>query len=500
MKVLKITELLSAILTVCLTGILLCPCAAAQSQSGKVVSAALSQVGYTERSDEFTQFGQWFGISKGYWCDMFVSWCADQAGVPREIFPPSASCTAHVRLFTKKGQYVRSAARGGNALPQQGDLIFFYDPICDPDGRRLTHVGLVLYTENGRVYTVEGNALTNRTDCAYQILHENHRDKLDPDDYVAVNSYSLDAPQIHGYAVPAYTSREALALDGFVDLGRFAAQHGQFRVLCDEGVMASTSSHTFSPRGGMSRGEFLSDVLSLYGLSGWTADTTAFSDVPESSPWYAAVMTARCAGIVQGTGENCFRPDAYISGPSAQAILSGTLAYIGMDGQTFSFSSGDQSYICGDYTIRADLAQALWTLRGGVPLPKRFDCPILLDSQDTGWDALQINGACCVPLETLQKLYPSLCAVQDTAGTSVPDVPAAEQELSGGTLPVPFAYTQRVCPAALTLQNGEKRAAVTSFRFDGKEYVALRETAALLPLEVQWNSAARTVELRGLTV
>ena len=302
-------KLLSALLALCLCAALLCPAYAAQSQSAAVVSQALRQTGYTEHSDEWTQFGQWYGIPHGYWCDYCSFPGAQTAPVcPMRSSPPPSSCTAHVKAFTKKGRYAASIARGGTYLPRQGDLIFFYDPVCNPTGSRQVHVGLVLYTENGRVFTVEGNSLSKRTDLPYQTVHDNAADDQDPLDYVTVNSYALDAPQIHGYAIPAYTGRDALSLSGFVDLGKYSNLRSQVETLCAENIMAPTSSHTFSPNHGMTRGEFLADVMALFGLSGWRDDTPAFSDVSANSPWYDAVMTARCAGIVRGSGSNTFSP------------------------------------------------------------------------------------------------------------------------------------------------------------------------------------------------
>ena len=57
----------------------------------------------------------------GYWCDMFVSWCANQAGVSWNVFPASSSCTLHVNQFKQQGRFYPSAIRGGSYIPQQGD-------------------------------------------------------------------------------------------------------------------------------------------------------------------------------------------------------------------------------------------------------------------------------------------------------------------------------------------------------------------------------------------
>ena len=127
------------------------------SQAGRVVLQALGQMGFTEGDDEYTPFGVRYGYPNGYWCDMFVSWCADEAGIPKEAFPRSVNCARHCRAFTGLGRYYASASRGGTYLPQQGDLVLFHN-----DSGRIHHVGLVLYVEDETLFTIEGNALTTR--------------------------------------------------------------------------------------------------------------------------------------------------------------------------------------------------------------------------------------------------------------------------------------------------------------------------------------------------
>ena len=80
------SAILVLVLALCLGGV---PARALEpvSQSGAVVAQALGQMGFTEGDDEYTPFGQRYGYPNGYWCDMFVSWCADEAGVSKEAFP-----------------------------------------------------------------------------------------------------------------------------------------------------------------------------------------------------------------------------------------------------------------------------------------------------------------------------------------------------------------------------------------------------------------------------
>lgn len=328
------------------------------SQAGQVVRQALGQMGFTEESDEFTPFGERYGYPNGFWCDMFVSWCADEAGISEEAFPRSVNCARQCRAFTAMGRYQDSAFRGGTYVPQQGDLVMFYDS----KSGRIHHAGLVLYVENGRLFTVEGNALTNRLDYPAAEVSEARVPEIEPSDYVTCNHYALEDPRLHGYAVPAYESRELLELRGFVDLGRYAGARREIETVAALGLMPGTSRHTFSPRAGMARGAFVTALLGLYGLRGWTEDTPAFDDVPAGSAYYAAVMTARAAGLLPETEGNRFAPDQWISGEDAQAILSRLLALLGAEERTFPFGPGDLSQILTPYTTRGDIAQALCRL------------------------------------------------------------------------------------------------------------------------------------------
>lgn len=363
------------------------------SQSGLVVAQALGQMGFTEGDGEYTPFGERYGYPNGYWCDMFVSWCADEAGISKETFPRSVNCARHCRAFTALGRYYASAARGGSYLPQQGDLVFFYN-----DAGRIHHVGLVLYVENETLFTVEGNALARRQDYPAEVVSEARVPEEEPNDYVTVNRYPLSAPQLHGYAVPAYASRDPLELEGFVDLGRYEYAREDFERLAAAGIMPGTSSHTFSPGAGMARGEFLKTVLDLYGFSGWWKGTVPFDDVPPEHAFYSAVMTARSAGLLPEEESNRFYPDRWISGEEAQAILSALLKYLGLEDRTFSFTPGDLSQILTPYTTRGDLAQALCRLLEDAPpsLGGFIDLPAL-EKGPLDWLAKTLEGVCFVP-------------------------------------------------------------------------------------------------------
>lgn len=154
-------------------------------QRDKIVEIALSQKGYKEGPNNDTKYGAWYGLNHEPWCAMFVSWCANQAGIPESIIPKFAGCTTGFRIMTQMGITTKE-----HIIPQKGDLIFFdWDRSGDYD-----HVGIVTSANETSVYTVEGN----------------HDDNVDT--YV----YPINASYIAGYARPKYQDEPAPVCDPVV--------------------------------------------------------------------------------------------------------------------------------------------------------------------------------------------------------------------------------------------------------------------------------------------
>lgn len=443
------------------------------SQSGRVVAQALGQMGYTEGEGESTVFGQRYGYPNGYWCDMFVSWCADEAQVPKAAFPRSVSCARHCQSFSAMGRYQNSAARGGSYVPLQGDLVLFQDL----ESGRIHHIGLVLYVENGQVFTVEGNALTARLDYPAKEVSEARIPEIEPNDYVTSNRYFLGDPRIHGYAVPIYESRDPLPLEGFVDLGRYGYAREAIEAVTSAGVMEPTSSHTFFPRAGMERGAFVEAVMRLCGPFGYGADAPAFSDVPPESPYYESVMAARSAGLLPETGENAFYPERWISGEEAEAILSAVADRLGLAERNDLFTPGDLSQILTPYTTRGDIAQALYALQAALPLETEdFTGSLIWEGETLDWPARMAEGGCYVPLPSLLSRFPELTAAPP-AGT----VPSRLTAPPKTTLPVGDRAVRR----PLTLEaEGESRR-VRGFLWNGTLYASLEDAAQLLRADLE---------------
>ena len=134
------------------------------NQRVDIIGVAKTQLGYTEggngktRYANNTKYGVWYGENKNYqpWCAMFVSWCANQAGIPTSILKKSAcagvsSNCFNIPYYYGKNFYPKSdkSHDGTNYTPKSGDLFFT---------KEWKHVGLVYYVDGNNFYTIEGNA------------------------------------------------------------------------------------------------------------------------------------------------------------------------------------------------------------------------------------------------------------------------------------------------------------------------------------------------------
>ena len=118
-----------------------------------ILDRAKFELGYTEKNDNETKYGAWYGVDGQPWCAIFVSWCYHKAGLVDKVAAETkkgfASCDAGLKWFAKKGKIVPV----GEA--QEGDIVFFqFDNDAQPD-----HVGIVAKNMKRlkALRTIEGN-------------------------------------------------------------------------------------------------------------------------------------------------------------------------------------------------------------------------------------------------------------------------------------------------------------------------------------------------------
>lgn len=115
--------------------------------SSDIALVAASQIG----NEGGEIYWRWYGFSAHVdWCAVFVSWCADQAGLLDDgSMTKFAVCDDGIRWFVEKGRWFNR-----NISPEPGMIIFF-----DWDGNgRSDHVGIVEQCEGNMIYTIEGNS------------------------------------------------------------------------------------------------------------------------------------------------------------------------------------------------------------------------------------------------------------------------------------------------------------------------------------------------------
>ncbi len=87
----------------------------------EVVAIARAQAGYYDSNiNKFTSWYYGFDTD-AYWCCIFVSWCASQAGAIGTAVPKRASCDSMRNWFEARGRYYPADS---GYIPVKGDIAF----------------------------------------------------------------------------------------------------------------------------------------------------------------------------------------------------------------------------------------------------------------------------------------------------------------------------------------------------------------------------------------
>jgi CHAP domain len=121
----------------------------------KLLQVAKTQLGYTEHSDGYTKFGDWYGKNVGHgsyytnapWCDMFLAWAAAKIGV-QDWAGEFASTPDHANWFVHQHAWGQT--------PEPGAIVFFSWSGGKSIGD-IEHVGLVESVDGSTLHTIEAN-------------------------------------------------------------------------------------------------------------------------------------------------------------------------------------------------------------------------------------------------------------------------------------------------------------------------------------------------------
>ena len=246
-------------------------------QATDLVEVARTQVGYHEGTNNYTKYNVWFGSLNDYgynyaWCQTFVAWCANQAGIPTSMIPRVSGTISGMDFFKKNETW-----KDAGITPKKGDIIYFHSKSSSG-----YHVGIVADVSGGQISTIEGNS----------------------SDRVAERSYSVGNSSIVGYGCPEYvrpnpptyaklsSDKQKYNLNEKITFSfdsDFATNY-YFRICDDNGdvfaeTMTANAYSTTLPAGKYSA------AMSAFNDSGTAHSGWIFFEVVDTAPTYAKLSS-----------------------------------------------------------------------------------------------------------------------------------------------------------------------------------------------------------------
>ena len=156
------------------------------------LNVANNEVGYLEKAsnsnlnsptanpgnNNYTKYGAWFNNNPADWCAMFVSWCANQAGISNSIIPCSDTVQGHINGFTASGTYYAASSY----TPASGDIFLMKIPGV------VSHTGIVTAKVGSTIQVIDGNA--KPAGATY--------------DQVRTYTFAISDTRLTGYGHPCY--------------------------------------------------------------------------------------------------------------------------------------------------------------------------------------------------------------------------------------------------------------------------------------------------------
>lgn len=185
----------------------------------KIIDIALSQKDVKESGVNDILYNTWYYGHKVFggsfpWCAVFISWCAEQAGLSMDVLPKTASVSSLMKFFENNNRYHAYT----EYFPKVGDIM-----IQKSNGR--SHVGIVVSIDQEGFNTIEG----------------------DVDDKVSQCRYRYDTTMVTGFGSPNYPSefRQAKGLRKSAKLFAFSNNEAK-----NESKSLSSSSNTSNKTSG----------------------------------------------------------------------------------------------------------------------------------------------------------------------------------------------------------------------------------------------------------
>ncbi len=165
----------------------------------KIVETARAQIGFYESN--INQFTKWYyGYdTDAYWCTIFVSWCAAQAGAIGSAVPKRSTVDGMRQWFIKRGYYHPATS---DYVPQKGDIVFMNTEVDGTDN--VHHVEII--TESG----FSGTKRNPKIKC---IGGNTSNLNYEGSEYVTEKTRPVNGSRatMVGYAHPPYENSEGLA-------------------------------------------------------------------------------------------------------------------------------------------------------------------------------------------------------------------------------------------------------------------------------------------------
>lgn len=150
-----------------------------------IVGVATTQIGYVEGNNNYTKYGEYYDLPNAAWSALFVTWCAEMAGVKSDVIPTFSNCELGRKWYVNRELYKEN----GEYIPKTGDIVFYdwnEDGVAD-------HIGIVEGVDGEFLLTIEGNY----GDCVAKITDVEYK-----------------SDEILGYATPKYENKEVSSSDG----------------------------------------------------------------------------------------------------------------------------------------------------------------------------------------------------------------------------------------------------------------------------------------------